>query len=66
MSKKRKKVQAEKLNFTPVYMLGILAAVAVIAIVVILLKKKKKYLSDRPPVLGGRFLQGRVPASAVR
>ena len=36
MSKKRKKVQAEKLNFTPVYVLGILAAVAVIVMVVVL------------------------------
>ena len=36
MSKKRKKVQAEKLNFTPVYVLGILASVAVIVMVVVL------------------------------
>lgn len=36
MSKKRKKAQAEKLNFTPVYVLGILASVAVIVMVVVL------------------------------
>ena len=34
MSKKQKKSQAAKLNFTPVYILSVLAAVAVIAMVV--------------------------------